>query len=187
MTAGRGVYTGQDRDLKLWGQDEQVKSVIKNYPKREGIKTYIIGGNHDLKLYQNAGAPDPLVSIAKNREDIKYLGQIEANVKLTNGAILRLTHPDGGGAYALSYLPQKYINAMEGGSKPDIIAFGHWHTSFYMNYRNIHALNAGCFERQNTLLLRKGIMPVIGGWLVDVHISEQGNVNKFKPQFIKFF
>jgi len=187
MTAGRGVYRGQDRDLRLWGQDEQVQSVIKTYPKVEGITTYTIGGNHDECLFQTAGAPDPLVAIASARKDIKYLGQIEANVKLANNAILRLSHPDGGGAYALSYLPQKYINAMEGGSKPDIIVFGHWHTSFYMNYRNIHSLNAGCFERQNTLLLRKGIMPVIGGWIVDIHISKEGNVNQFAPKFTKFF
>lgn len=186
-TAGRKVYNGQDRDLRLWGQDEQVQDVIKTYPKREGITTRGISGNHDLKLYQVEGAPDPLVAISNARDDIKYLGQLEANVRLPNGAILRLTHPEGGGSYALSYLPQKYINAMEGGSKPDIIAFGHWHTNFYMNYRNIHSINAGCFERQTTLLLRKGIMPVLGGWIVDVHISPQGNVNRFQPEFVKFF
>jgi len=103
ITDGRNVYRGQDRELKYWGQDDQINYVIRKYPKREGIVTKFITGNHDLSLYQKEGAPDPGVAIASKRPDLKYLGQIETNIKLPNDVKMRLIHPEGGGAYALCF------------------------------------------------------------------------------------
>lgn len=187
ITDGRDVYRGQDRELKYWGQDDQVNYVIRKYPKKEGIITKFITGNHDLSLYQKEGAPDPGVAIAKERPDLKYLGQIKADIRLPNDARMRLLHPEGGGAYAVSYLAQKYINALEGGDKPNILLLGHWHTRNSDNYRNVDYVQGACFQHQTLYLLRKGIMPVRGGWIIEINVSPEGSVNKFKQEFFKFF
>ena len=39
-------------------------------------------------------------------------------IKLPYNQKIELIHPDGGSSYAISYKPQKIIEAMEGGTKP---------------------------------------------------------------------
>jgi hypothetical protein len=126
------------------------------------------------------------VLIEKKRGDLIYLDQIEANVQIAPEVILRLWHGMGGGAYAVSYKGQRLIASLEGGGKPNIILAGHYHQSFYMDHRNIHYLQGGAFERQTLWLKRAGIQPSCSAWLVECHIND-GSVNRFKPDLLKFF
>jgi hypothetical protein len=65
---------------------------------------------------------------------------------------------------------------------------GHFHTAFYFWYRNIHILNAGCFEGQTLFLRRKMLNPAIGGWIVEMRLTNQANdVVAFNPSWIPFF
>lgn len=105
-----------------------------------------------------------------------YLGQYQGDIELGKMKI-RLVHPDGGGAYAISYKAQKIAEQIHSGKKPDILILGHAHTSNYFFYRNIHILNGGTFEGQTSFLLRKGINPSIGGWIIRVRTTE-GNLNR---------
>ena len=82
---------------------------------------------------------------------MKYLGMSVATINLTPNCILELRHPIDGTAYANSYKPQKMIDAMQGGEKPNILAIGHYHKMEYMLYRNIHAFQTGCFQAQSTV------------------------------------
>ena len=51
ITAGEGMFTGQVYEIFNVGFDNQADYVIKHYPKREGITTHFITGNHDLSYY----------------------------------------------------------------------------------------------------------------------------------------
>jgi predicted phosphodiesterase len=193
ITDGIGVYSGQENFLKVTGVAKQAKYVIENYPKKKGIETILISGNHDMKAFKSSGADvcslithggfveeNTEVLELEGRKDIKYIGRYYGRVRW-NDINIDLVHPDYGFAYAISYPIQKYINELEGGSKPDILLFGHLHRSIFMNYRNINVLMAGCFQVQNDYLKRKGIMPVRGGWIVEFEKDREIN-----PRFFQF-
>ncbi|MBW3003147.1 metallophosphoesterase family protein [Candidatus Woesearchaeota archaeon] len=196
ITDGIGVYKGQENQLEEWGVDKQAAAVIAKYPKIKGITTYFITGNHDLKALNQTGVDVGNLIVQgtrvngrsiKGRDDMVYLGQYYARIKFKHGASLDLVHPDGGIAYARSYKIQKYIDALEGGSKPSILALGHLHINGYFCYRNIHALMAGAFQDQNEFLRRKGIQPNKGGWIVEFKIGKDGSIEYFKPQWVAFY
>lgn len=119
---------------------------------------------------------------------MKYLGQWQADVVMGNAKI-RLLHADGGMAYAVSYKAQKLVEQIPSGRKPQILFCGHWHTSMYFFYRNIHTFCAGCFEGQTTLLLRKQINPNIGGWIVTVRQlnDRKKTICGIVPEWIPFY
>lgn len=201
ITDGIGVYPGHDQEIKVGGVERQAHYVIKNYPERKGIKTVFITGNHDLKQFNKNGidvgglithggvipSESTETKNFKGRDDLEYLGQYYARVNWSD-CLIDLVHPDCGFAYAISYAPQKYINELEGGSKPDILLFGHLHRAMFMNYRNINLFMAGCFQKQNNFLKRKGIMPVRGGWIIEARKhAEKGSQIDVKSQFYKYY
>lgn len=185
IVAGWGIYKGQENEVHTYGADAQIAYVVKNYPKVKGIKTAFITGNHDLSWWNRSGV-DIGAKVAEQREDMVYLGQYEGFLNI-GGVKIQLSHPDGGGAYALSYNAQKIAEQIPSGKKPHILIFGHWHTSHYFSYRNIHILNAGCFEGQSLFLKRKGINPVIGGWIIDIEVADDAkkSIISFAPQFFQ--
>lgn len=183
LTDGYGVYRGQEFELKQLGQAEQIAYAIANYPHRKGITTSFISGNHDLRQYERGGV-DPGVPIADKRKDMRYLGPMTAKVKFPSGIEMELLHPDGGVAYALSYKAQRAINNLTPDNMPDILVYGHYHTSFYMCYRGIHFLQVPCTKGQGLWEKRLGINPTIGGWLVDATIMGR-HIERFKPELIQ--
>lgn len=185
ITDGVGVYPGQLTELKEFTGMKQVIHTVKNYPSIPGCKTFYITGNHDLKLMQREDIDiGPMIS--RQREDMVYLGQYEADVMFEN-ARLRLVHPDGGMPYAVTYRLQKYVENIAGGTKPNIISMGHLHQSVYVELRNIHCFLAGSFQRQNNFLRRKGVDPQISAWIIDFRLKDKFEINNLKIQKIRFY
>lgn len=184
ITDGVGVYRGHENEIKHHNQTDQIQHVIDNYPRHEGIKTYHITGNHDLRAYEKGGA-DPGVVIAKSRRDIDYLGQMSATVILPGKTKLELLHPAGGGSYALSYKAQRDINNRSVDDIPDILVYGHYHTSFFMHYRNLNFLQAPSFKDAGQFEKRLGLHSTIGGWIVDATVGDKG-ITSFKPELFTY-
>lgn len=186
LVAGWGIYRGQENEVHTFGARNQAEYAVKNYPRVEDVTTYFITGNHCLSWYNRSGV-DIGELVDASRNDIVYLGQYEGEIELS-GVKIRLIHPDGGGAYALSYKLQKLVEQIPSGRKPHILIAGHYHTALYFFYRNIHAFQAGCFEGQTTFLIRKGINPTIGGWIVDVEVGKdkKHTVLSLSPTFVPF-
>jgi len=182
LTTGTGVYRGQEVELKCFGQEDQIQYAIDNYPARKGITTVAISGNHDLRGYETGGV-DPLVQIAARRKDIVYIGQMWGKADM-HGVQVELLHPSGKQAYALSYKPQRAINART--ELPDVLAYGHYHTAFYMYYRGVHFLQAPCFKDEGIFEKRNGFNSVLGGWIVEATIGENGRLDKFKPELLTY-
>jgi hypothetical protein len=181
VLAGDKVYQGQTYEVFKHGFDEQLDYTVDNYPKRRGIKTSFITGNHDLDFFKHGGA-DIGPKIAEKRDDTEYCGKLSAIVNLAPQVSLQLLHMDGGVPYALTYKSQRIVDGLPGGEKPKIISFGHDHQRAYFFRRNVHALHAGCFEGQTFLLKRKGIMPEIGGWFCEIEVDGDGSVVAFRPE-----
>ena len=182
---GEGMYKGHNYEIFNHGADAQAGYVIKNYPSRKGIITHFITGNHDLSYFKTAGI-DIGVRIAEARKDMDYLGQLGAYVEVAPDVNMYLLHPDGAVPYAVSYKPQKIISSFMGGRKPKILIIGHYHQAEYIFDRNVHCIQASCFQGQTKYLMRKALMPKIGGWILEFNVHD-GTVNNFTPRYIPFF
>lgn len=183
---GEHMRTGHEYEIYTHGFDEQSEEIAKVYPRRNGVVTEFITGNHDASVYKISGC-DIGKKIARERDDMVYLGRDCATVKITPNCTLELRHPWDGTAYALSYKPQKIMEAMEADSKPNILGIGHYHKSEYLFYRNINCFQTGCFQGQTPFTRGKGISVHLGGWIITVEVNGKGHIQKITPEFIPFY
>jgi len=182
-------------ELKAWGIEGQIAYLISHAPKIEGINTYFVtGDDHEGWLPKRVGLDiggRMQESFRKaDREDWHYLSHMESDIqfKTKEGeCVVRLTHPGGGTAYALSYSTQKTVESLQGGEKPHVLIEGHYHKIGYWMIRNVHTMLAGCFEDQTTFMRKKKIQAMLGGWVVRMTLSKNGTVLKFRPEMFPYF
>ena len=186
ITEGVGMRQGHEFELFVHGADAQVAYVVDHYPKRDGMLTKFITGNHDHSAIKHSGH-DIGIAIANKRPDMVYLGRSQARVHLTPNCILEINHPLDGSSYALSYALQKMIDAMSGGEKPNVYLGGHHHKAMYLFYRNIHAFECGTVQAQTPWMRGKRMPAHVGGWIVEVHVDDEGTVTRCKGEFVPFY
>jgi hypothetical protein len=186
ITDGLKMRVGHEYELYEHSADGQIDDVVANYPKRDGITTHFITGNHDASLYKQVGM-DVGRAISRQRPDMHYLGRDAAVVNLTPNCTLELRHPWDGVSYAVSYRLQKMIESMESDSKPNIFAVGHYHKELTMFYRNVHGILTASFQAQTPFLRGKGIASILGGFIVTVRVDEDGTILGYTPEFIPFY
>lgn len=171
--------------LKI-GFDEQAEYIIENFPKRDGITTKFITGNHDSTHVKNGGS-DIGKRIADKRSDMEYLGYMSAKVWLTPQCDMDMFHPLDGVSYALSYSSQKFIDGLQGGQKPRVLAIGHHHKAMFYPYRNIHVFEVPCFESQTTFEKGKRINVNVGGWIVKLTCNPDGTITSISPTLVPYY
>jgi len=185
-------------DLHTHGMDAQLAYLAKHYPQREGIVTYAVAGDDHEGWYcqregVDIGAYAELKMRQAGREDFVNLGYIEAFVELTNAnsgqnAKLLVCHPGGGSAYAISYTSQKSIEAFEGGEKPAVALFGHYHKMMYACIRNVHAIQTGCCEDQTPFMRKKKLSAHVGGGICRLTQDPvTGAITSCTVQFFNYF
>jgi predicted phosphodiesterase len=188
LNAGLGIYRHQLKDLKRPSIQKQIEFAINEYPKRKGIRTRIISGNHDLEGEAGRIALDPVAAFSWAREDVEYLGQYSAYIELPQKTRIHLLHPMKGSSYAVSYQPQKHAEAYQGGRKPHATLFGHWHRRGDFTWRGINCLLLGCFEKQTDLARRAGLgEPAVGFHILRMRIGDDGTIVRWRPEWYPFF
>lgn len=186
LDEGEQMRKGHQYELYNQGFDDHRDEIIRVYPKRDGMRTRFIIGNHDASLIKLAGA-DIGRAVASERPDMEYLGPDSAVIQLTDNCTLELRHPGDGTAYALSYKTQKILEAMSGGEKPNIIGIGHYHKAEYLFYRNVHAFQTGTLQAQTPWMRGKSIAASLGGWVVEVRLNVDGGVERILSEFFPFY
>lgn len=165
----------------------------ESVPRFDDTVTIFVTGNHDSSFKKLIGMVVG-EELAQVRPDWKFVGQDVADIILRTEQkqqfAVRLFHPGGGiNQYALSYRPQRIIESIPGGQKPDLIAIGHFHKAFYIpNYRNIAALCVGCFQSQTPFMAQQSIAAHIGGWIITATLNERKKLtSRVSAEFISFY
>lgn len=187
LVAGRGIYRTQDQDLHHFTFETQVDNAVDTYPHRDGIQTLLISGNHDIEGEFGKIGADPVQAVANRRDDLTYLGSYAAAINLPNGAHMMLVHGRGGGGYAMSYKPQRWVEGLAPGRKPGLVVFGHWHIMGWFQHRSVNLLLGGCFEWQTSLLVRLGLQPAVGFWIATLTLADDGSMTKVVPEWHQFY
>jgi hypothetical protein len=187
---GAGIYKGQEYEQYAIGMDRQFAALAERTPRVDGITTHFITGNHDYSFYKAVGA-DPGPRIAEIT-GWKYAGRDQAWIELHNAAgksvSVMLIHPDGGTAYAYSYRPQKIVESLAGGKKPDIMGIGHFHKSEWIpEHRNVSVFQVGAFQSQTPFMARKGSPAHVGGWIVEVTPGRENLTCRVRAEFVAFY
>lgn len=183
---GEQMRPGHPYECYEQGADDHVAEIVRVYPKRAGITTYFITGNHDASIYKRAGM-DIGKAIATRRPDMVYLGRDRAIVNLTEKCTLELRHPWDGTSFAISHKAQKIIEAMPEDKKPKILAIGHYHKLAYLLYRDVHCFLVGCTQGPTPHTTGTSITPYMGGWVVEVQVAEDGSIRSITPTLIHFY
>lgn len=183
LTEGENMRPGHAYECYVHGADDYVDEVVKNYPFYNDINTNFIIGNHDTSFVKHVGM-NIGKSINSARKDMQYLGLGQAYIQLTPNCKLELRHPGGGSAYAISYKPQKMVDSMSGGEKPNILALGHYHKAEYLFYRNVHIFQTGTTQAQSNFMRDMGLAAHMGYWIITAHVTEEGEVRRIVPEFL---
>lgn len=148
---------------------------------------YLISGNHDDSFNTKLNAGVCIVEeICKAIPNATYLGNGEGDLSI-NGCVIRLFHGiDPGASYALSYRQQKIIEAITGGTKPNLLISSHAHKAIYIFYRNVHALESGCIQKQTAYMRGKRSAAMTGFWIIRAGLRN-GSVIYFSPTFYPFY
>lgn len=182
---GMSNRDGHIYELDTIGVTNQVTKAA-NLLNQIPIPFYFTTGNHDewskIKANQGHLVGQDLERLIKNGT---FLGEYTANINFNDNVTMRLTH-EGMNAYALSYPGQKRVNALEGGTKPQIIMNGHIHKFLYMYYRNIHYFEAGTFQDQTPFMAMKGTPAMKGFWMLDAYYNKDG-ITKLKQTAYPYY
>jgi len=187
LSEGVNMRTGHEYEVFRHGVDSQAEYIIDKYPRREGLKTYYITGNHDHSGIKSAGVDIGKI-ISNSRDDLIYLGKQSARVMITPNCSMDLVHPLDGASYAISYATQKYIDSLSGGEKSRILFIGHHHKAFMLPvYRNIAAFESGTFQRQTKWMQGKRLSAHVGGWIIEAKVDNDGTIKRIKGEFVPFY
>ena len=185
-------------DLTHVGMAQQVGFFAERYPKRDGITTYFVAGDDHEGWYQqregiNIGSyAEHVARTQYNRTDLRYLGYVEAYIKLQHrnapaSAQMLVQHPGGGSAYAISYAAQKAVESVQGGEKPAVWLFGHWHKIFAFNIRNVICIGAGCTKDLDTFGRKLKLSYHIGGTILELWQDDQGAISRWRVEHKQYF
>jgi len=170
---GEKMYKGHEYELAVHGADAQVDFCCERYPRKAGITTYFIDGNHDRSFWKRSGVCTG-ARVSTQRGDLVFLGYQEADVTVGSNdckATVRLFHGEDGSAYAISYKPQRYIAELPSGTKPDILLIGHYHKAEQLFYRGVVSFQTGTTQKQTPFMRGRRISAAIGFWIIQIIIA----------------
>ncbi len=183
-------------DLVAHGLDGQCRLLSKVYPKAD-FPTYAVwGDDHEGWWGQREGVDVGTYAerlMRDNGHKWHNIGFMEAHVRLVNAnsgisTVMAVVHPGGGSAYATSYSVQKIIESLEGGEKPAVGLYGHYHKLMAMNVRSVWVAQTGCAQDQTPFMRKKRIEAHVGGMMIHMEQDPKtGAIIGFTPTMWRYF
>lgn len=189
-TCGVDIFRGQVSEIKNHTFESQVEYLVEHYPKRDGIVTRGISGNHDIEGGFGRIGANPVVALANQRDDVEFLGDYSAWINYgpdeENPCWIHLLHGKGGMSYSYSYKAQKLADGYRAERMPALLAVGHWHVRGAFEARGVQVLFPACFEWQSPFLTRLGLSPAVGFHILTLTIGDDGTLVKMIPEYFRF-
>lgn len=180
ISDGWEVYRGHVQHIKVAGCQNQAKYVIDHYPSRIGIKTFFIGGNHDMKSFEKQGVDQCSLMVngfdkdnkhVDGRKDLVYLGQYSRMLMLPHEITAQVLHPHGGSAYAVSYPQQKRSREMRSDTRPHLQLSGHFHTFNWIVQDFTHMVALPAFQDETEFFIRLGFGRQMGFCILEYQLG----------------
>jgi len=182
-------------DIEAHGLDMQCKLLSERHPR--GLPTYAVWGDDHEGWYVSREGVD----VGRYTENVMReaghewtnLGFMEAHVVLKNAntgktASLAVVHPGGGSAYATSYSIQKIVESLEGGEKPNIGLYGHYHKLWGGIIRNVFCVQTGTQQDQTPFMRKKRLEAHVGGTLIRARQDpDTGAIMAINFELIRYF
>jgi len=171
------IYPGQIHDVPFLGFTRAVNYVAKNYPRRKGVRTAFILGNHDARVLEREGV-DFGVSLAGKRDDLDYLQPYYARVVLSEEPPLTMdiVHLATGVPYTVGYAMQKYIRRVPPSKRANIYGFGHTHHHQHVSVEgDDESFLVGGFQEPNEYSIRRGKGSEIGGYKIRIKLDREAS------------
>lgn len=183
-------------DVEVSGLAPQCRLLAKEHPRTKLPIYAVTGDDHEGWIAQREG-----VDVGEYCEDVMRraghnwhnLGFMEAHVILRNAnsgktQTLAVVHPGGGSAYALSYSIQKIVESYEGGEKPAVGLYGHYHKLWAGIIRNVWCVQTGTQQDQTPFMRKKRLEAHVGGTLVTLEQDPRtGAIVGMTPQILRYF
>lgn len=191
-----GEFKFNRYELLAHGVTDQTLYCLDHYPERSGITTHFITGDcHEGWWRQRDGIDwgKWLVYEARDRgrNDFNYLGFMDVDVALRCGkkgvGHIKVFHPGGGTAYAISYSTQKIVESLQGGEKPGLLICGHYHKAIYHMVRNVHVIQAGTTCDQTSFMRKRKLEAHLGFWIVTLQQDQTGAIRRVVPEFNSYY
>lgn len=182
---GYGVYKGQEFELSAHSLPDQLeKAEILGDLKAD---VYAIDGNHS-EAFVKRGSGYPQKIFCEQFDNWHYSGIYHGSYKIfthnNQQLLVDIIHPNGTGAYALSYPAQKVLRNLP--HQTDILALGHYHQTGYFQIPNngtyTHSIMIPSFQESTPYAQRMGhVKSFIGYVTLEVQLLQ----NKIKSLIFK--
>lgn len=189
LTEGLGMRVGHELGMYVHTVDDIIQLLHRPFRllSQYGARSYVIGGNHDFTIPKNCKI-DPISTVCAAYDDAYFLGYDKADVPITDKVSFRMWHPDGAGANPVGKLQkvfqvaaQEEMMAQLGsqdteGSNVLFTFVGHLHINSTLQHGKRVAMQVSCFQGITDFLERHALIPSVGGHLVEMEITDNGEI-----------
>lgn len=184
VLAGKADKTYRRADRLTEDLEEQIALLKDNYPKIQGITTNLLLGHTDTTFED--GQINPGHEICDARKDFHYLGVVETDLVFNpegkKSFTIRTYNERPYYTYGVSYQPQKKLEAMAGGDKPNIWLVSGSQQAWHCRYREVEAFKLPGLQHQ-TLKMRDRAYGCNVGFMVLTVVPEEEKVWTYAETF----
>ena len=171
---------------------------IKNYPKTDKFKTYILDeGTHDT-FWKRFHGINVVKHVCQERDDLILRRGDNSQFVLegSENVLVHVIHPTGGISYARSYRQQKMIDGImseflehlrrygiltdlpQDQQLPHLFVSGHFHVYNNVYIGGVESFSLPCFQGKTRYLRAKGLNPDVGFIIVTLHFDQNKVISK---------
>ncbi len=183
-------------EINAHGIDDQCLYAADHLPQRSGIKTLFVSADcHEGWYIQSTGLNvgwymENRMRVLGGRSDVVHIGHLENDILIKQEygeTRMRIMHPGGGSAYALSYPSQKMVEAFQGGQKPHLLIMGHFHKYDTCYPREVTTIQCGCLQDQSSFMRKRKLPAHVGFCIVTIHSRADGTLGHVGVEWFPYY
>jgi predicted phosphodiesterase len=173
------------KELDAVGFDEQIDLANMSMPKKDGLKYYVISGNHDATYDRNAYA-NPAKMLSRMRDDIVYLGHNFGKITINDGTDIGIVHPTDGIGQNYGLKLHQYIDRASDEKQARIILMGHYHKHAHIHYKGVDGFITPAFVGQSNFMKDNNLRSVVGGMIMHLSFNKDKELISMLPEYVWF-